>query len=181
MKKILLSLTLLMLSVAMYAQNEVTKFLGIPIDGTKAAMIQKLKAKGFTYNAQVGLLEGTFNGEKVYVSVQTNKNKVWRIAVTDKTGRDEGQIKIRFNNLCQQFDDNPKYYSLKGTQKLSDNDNISYEMTIDNKQIQAVYYQLPHEGALNRTVWFTIGKVYGEYHISIFYENNKNESHGEDL
>lgn len=181
MKKILLSLTLLMLSVAMYAQNEVTKFLGIPIDGTKAAMIQKLKAKGFTYNAQVGLLEGTFNGEKVYVSVQTNKNKVWRIAVTDKTGRDEGQIKIRFNNLCQQFDDNPKYYSLKGTQKLSDNDNISYEMTIDNKQIQAVYYQLPHEGALNRTVWFTIGKVYSEYHISIFYENNKNESHGEDL
>ena len=90
MKKILLSLTLLMLSVAMYAQNEVTKFLGIPIDGTKAAMIQKLKAKGFIYNAQVGLLEGTFNGEKVYVSVQTNKNKVWRIAVTDKTGRDEG-------------------------------------------------------------------------------------------
>ena len=181
MKKILLSLTLLMLSVAMYAQNEVTKFLGIPIDGTKAAMIQKLKAKGFTYNAQVGLLEGTFNGEKVYVSVQTNKNKVWRIAVTDKTGRDEGQIKIRFNNLCQQFDDNPKYYSLKGTQKLSDNDDISYEMTGHHKQIQAVYYQLPYDGAQNRTVWFTIGKVYGEYRISILYENNKNESHGEDL
>ncbi len=181
MKKILLSLTLLMLSVAMYAQKEVTKFLGIPIDGTQAAMIQKLKAKGFTYNAQVDLLEGTFNGEKVYVSVQTNKNKVWRIAVTDKTGRDEGQIKIRFNNLCQQFDDNPKYYSLKGTQKISDNDDISYEMTVHHKLFEAVYYQLPHEGALNRTVWFTIGEIDGEYHISIFYENNKNESHGEDL
>ena len=64
MKKILLSLTLLMLSVAMYAQNEVTKFLGIPIDGTKADMIQKIKAKGFSYNAQEDCLEGTFNGEK---------------------------------------------------------------------------------------------------------------------
>ena len=181
MKKILLSLTLLMLSVSMYAQNEVTKFLGIPIDGTKAAMIQKLKAKGFTYNAQVDLLEGTFNGEKVFVSIQTNKNKVWRINVFDKTGRDETQIKIRFNYLCQQFDDNPKYYSLKGTQKLSDNDDISYEMTGHHKQIQAVYYQLPYDGAQNRTVWFTIGKVYGEYRISILYENNKNESHGEDL
>ena len=170
-----------MLSVAMYAQNEVTKFLGIPIDGTKADMIQKIKAKGFSYNAQEDCLEGIFNGEKVYVSVQTNKNKVWRIAVADKTGRDEGQIKIRFNKLCQQFDDNPKYYSLKGIQKLSDNDDISYEMTGHHKQIQAVYYQLPYDGALNRTVWFTIGKVYGEYHISIFYENNKNESHGEDL
>lgn len=181
MKKILLSLTLLMLSVAMYAQNEVTKFLGIPIDGTKADMIQKIKAKGFSYNAQEDCLEGIFNGENVFVSIKANKNKVWRITVTDKTGRDEGQIKIRFNNLCQQFDDNPKYYSLKRTQKLSDNDDISYEMIVHHKQFEAVYYQLPHKGALNRTVWFTIGKVYGEYHISIFYENNKNESHGEDL
>jgi hypothetical protein len=165
----------------MYAQNEVTKFLGIPIDGTKADMIQEIKAKGFSYNAQEDCLEGIFNGEKVYVSVQTNKNKVWRIAVADKTGRDEGQIKIKFNKLCQQFDDNPKYYSLKGTQKLSDNDDISYEMIAHHKQFEAVYYQLPYEGALNRTVWFTIGEVYGKYHISIFYENNKNESHGEDL
>ena len=181
MKKILLSLTLLMLSVAMYAQNEVTKFLGIPIDGTKADMIQEIKAKGFSYNAQEDCLEGIFNGEKVYVSVQTNKNKVWRIAVADKTGRDEGQIKIRFNKLCQQFDDNPKYYSLKGIQKLSDNDNISYEMTVEHKQFEAIYYQLPHEGTLNRTVWFTIGEIDGEYYISLFYENNKNEAHGEDL
>ena len=181
MKKILLSLTLLMLSVAMYAQNEVTKFLGIPIDGTKADMIQKIKAKGFNYNAQEDCLEGIFNGENVYIYILTNKSKVWRIAVTDKTDFDEGQIKIRFNKLCQQFNDNPKYYSLKGTQKLSDNDNISYGMTIEHKQYEAIYYQLPHEGALNRTVWFTIGGVYGEYHISIFYENNKNESHGEDL
>lgn len=181
MKKILSVLLLLLLSISIYAQQDVTKFLGIPVDGSKAAMIQKLKEKGFTYNTTTDFLEGVFNGEKVYVSVQTNKNKVWRIAVTDKTGRDEGQIKIRFNNLCQQFDDNPKYYSLKGTQKISDNDDISYEMTVHHKQFEAVYYQLPHEGALNRTVWFTIGEIDGEYHISIFYENNKNESHGEDL
>ena len=181
MKKILLSLTLLMLSVAMYAQNEVTKFLGIPIDGTKADMIQKIKAKGFSYNAQEDCLEGIFNGEKVCVSVQTNKNKVWRIAVMDKTDRDETQIKIRFNNLCQQFDDNPKYYSLRGTQKLSDNDYISYEMTVHHKQIQAVYYQLPHDRAQNRKVWFIIGEVYGKYRIIIFYDNKRNQAHGEDL
>lgn len=181
MKKILLSLTLLMLSVAMYAQNEVTKFLGIPIDGTKADMIQKITAKGFSYNAQKDCLEGIFNGENVYIYILTNKSKVWRIAVADKTGRDEGQIKIKFNKLCQQFDDNPKYYPLKETQNLSDNDDISYGMTVEHKQFEAVYYQLPYEGALNRTVWFTIGEVYGKYHISIFYENNKNESHGEDL
>ena len=147
----------------------------------KKAMIQKLKAKGFIYNAQVGTLEGTFNGKKVFISIKSNKNKVWRIAVIDKTGRDKGQIKIRFNKLCQQFDDNPKYYSLKGIQKLSDNDDISYEMTVHHKQIQAVYYQLPNDRAQNRKVWFIIGEVYGKYRIIIFYDNKRNQAHGEDL
>ena len=32
-----------------FAQNDVTKFLGIPVDGTKTAMIQQLKEKGYTY------------------------------------------------------------------------------------------------------------------------------------
>lgn len=67
MKKILSVLLLLLLSISIYAQQNVTKFLGIPVDGSKAAMIQKLKEKGFTYNTLTGDLEGTFNGEKVYV------------------------------------------------------------------------------------------------------------------
>lgn len=89
MKKILSVLLLLLLSISIYAQQNVTKFLGIPVDGSKAAMIQKLKEKGFRYNAQIDKLEGIFNGEKVYVLIQTNKNRVWRIAVTYKTPCDE--------------------------------------------------------------------------------------------
>ena len=44
-----------------------------------------------------------------------------------------------------------------------------------------LFYQLPYEGAQNRIVWFTIVKEYGEYYIMIFYENENNASHGEDL
>lgn len=181
MKKILSVLMLLLLSISIYAQQDVTKFLGIPVDGSKAAMIQKLKEKGFTYNTTTDFLEGVFNGEKVYIHIQTNKKKVWRIVVWNKTGRDEGQIKIRYNKLFQQFEDNSKYTISETSHKLSDSEDISYEISVNNKQYAAVFYQLPYEGALNRTVWFTIGEIDGEYHISIFYENNKNESHGEDL
>ena len=172
---------LLLLSISIYAQQNVTKFLGIPVDGSKAAMIQKLKAKGFTYDALSGNLEGIFNGEKVYISILTNKNKVWRIAVIDQITRDEGQIKIRYNLLCQQFEDNPKYFPLEKTQKLSYNEDISYEISTHQKQYQAVYLQLPREGAQNRIVWFTIVERYGNYHIVIYYDNEKNDSHGEDL
>lgn len=181
MKNILSVLMLLLLSISIYAQQNVTKFLGIPVDGSKAAMIQKLKAKGFTYDAISGNLEGIFNGEKVHISILTNKNKVWRIAVIDQITRDEGQIKIRYNLLCQQFEDNPKYFPLEKIQKLSDNEDISYEISTHQKQYQAVYLQLPREGAQNRIVWFTIVERYGNYQIVIYYDNEKNDSHGEDL
>ena len=181
MKKISSVLLLFLLSISIYAQQNVTKFLGIPVDGSKADMIQKLKEKGFTYNTTTDRLEGVFNGEKVHILIQTNKNKVWRIAVIDQITRDEGQIKIRYNLLCQQFKDNPKYFPLKKIQELSDNEDISYEISIHQKQYQAVYLQLPREGAQNRIVWFKIVKDYGEYYIAIYYENDSNASHGEDL
>ena len=182
MKKISSVLLLFLLSISIYAQQNVTKFLGIPVDGSKAAMIQKLKEKGFTYNTTTDFLEGVFNGEEVYIRIQTNKNKVWRIAVGNKTGRrDEGQIKIMYNKLFQQFEDNSNYTISKTSHKLSDSEDISYEISVNNKQYAATFYQLPYEGAQNRIVWFTIAKEYGEYYIMIFYENENNASHGEDL
>ena len=181
MKKILSVLMLLLLSISIYAQQDVTKFLGIPVDGSKAAMIQKLKEKGFTYNTTTDFLEGEFNGENVYILIQTNKNKVWRIIVYEKTRRDERQIKIQYNKLFQQFEDNSKYTISETSHKLSDNENISYEISVNKKQYAAAFYQLPYEGAQNRMVWFKIVKYYSEYNIAIYYENKRNASHGEDL
>ena len=48
MKKLLSITMLLISSLFIYAQQDVTKFLGIPVDGSKSDMIQKLKAKGYT-------------------------------------------------------------------------------------------------------------------------------------
>ena len=84
MKKILLVATLLICTVALYAQNDVTRFLGIPVDGTKYEMIQKLKAKGFTSSPQdKDVLVGEFNGSQVNIYVVTTNNKVSRIMVCD--------------------------------------------------------------------------------------------------
>lgn len=46
-KKNSLLFILLMYSLTMLAQKDITKFMGIPVDGFKKDMIQKLKAKGF--------------------------------------------------------------------------------------------------------------------------------------
>lgn len=143
MKRLFTLVALCMLSVATFAQKDVTKFLGIPVDGTKTQMIQKLKAKGFIYNQQKDVLLGEFNGEKVEVRVQTQGNKVWRLAVSDVTMRDEGQIKIRYNRLISQFKNNENYIALSENEPLSEDEDISYNISVYNKQYEATFYQKP--------------------------------------
>lgn len=107
MNKLMSIVMLLAVTAALHAQKSVTQFLGIPVDGTKSEMIRKLKAKGFEsscYDKEV--LEGEFNGQDVNVFVVTNNNKVYRIMLADKNNIDEANIKIRFNNLCDQFRNN---------------------------------------------------------------------------
>lgn len=143
MKQILTLGLALMLAFASYAQDEVTKFLGIPIDGTKNEMIAKLKAKGYIWNTRRECLEGEFNGRDVYLHVVTNNNKVYRICVEDKIGSSEGDIKIRFNKLCRQFERNNRYTSKSNNSfELSETEDISYEMTVNEKRYEASYYQL---------------------------------------
>ena len=146
MKRFLLSVLLLMsLPMVAFGQQEVTKFLGIPVDGSKAEMIRKLKEKGFTPSPLRGdVLEGEFNGAEVNVYVATNNNKVWRIMVADKNHVGGTDIKIRFNNLCRQFQESEKYLSasLSGFTIPADED-IDYEITVHDKRYEAVYAQLP--------------------------------------
>ncbi len=76
MKKLFTLTFLFLLSIAAWAQKDVTQFLGIPVDGSKSEMIRKLKAKGFTSDPyKSDLLKGEFNGRDVEIHVVTNNNK----------------------------------------------------------------------------------------------------------
>ena len=140
MKKLIVFGFVMVLATLCHAQD-VTKFLGIPVDGTKSAMIQKLKEKGYTYDAKEDWLEGEFNGRDVILSVVTNNNKVYRIMVRDAYGVSETEIKIRFNTLCRQFEKNERYSSFVDDQTIPESDNISYEMMVHKKRYEASYIQ----------------------------------------
>lgn len=242
-KRIICSVICLLLSTNIFAQKDVTKFLGIPVDGTKSEMRQKLIKKGFKYDAKNDYLTGKFNGRDVHLYIVTNNNKVYRIMVADADDVNEAQIKIRYNNLVNQFLNNDKY--LPVSIDTIDDIDISYEMLIHKKQISASFAQLSGDFAkiykisqdiqqnsnatidsteieqlminmfkkhgytaeqvsnlseeeldsllkeiskkevltsiVYNSVWFTINEFYGEYHISIYYDNKYNEANGEDL
>lgn len=138
---------LLISSLFIYAQQDVTKFLGIPVDGSKSEMIQKLKAKGYTSSPlDKDVLVGEFNGADVNIHVVTNNNKVYRIMICDVNNIDERAIQIRFNRLCEQFVNNSKYSSLPLEEyMIPDDEDISYEITVHKKRYEAVFYQKTDE------------------------------------
>ncbi len=152
--KRLLTLSMLFICVtALFAQNDVTKFLGIPVDGSKSEMIQKLKAKGFRYDSELDCLKGEFNGRDSYISVVTNNDKVYRIMVRDVSGLNETNIRIRFNTLCRQFENNKKYQSVSSESYIiPEDENISYEMSVNKKRYQASYVQFPEGGIDSTTI-----------------------------
>ncbi len=171
-------------------EKDVTRFLGIPVDGSKSAMIQKLKEKGFRSSAEdSGILEGEFNGTKVNIHIVTNNGKVYRIVVFDKNMSNETQIKIRFNLLCRQFENSLKYLST-GDWTIPEGEDIGYETVVHKKRYQAAFYQRPqnsdltafaNSGYQNKSVWFMIAEHLGKYHIALFYDNGYNQANGEDL
>lgn len=162
MKRIILRMIAMMISFSSFAQNkDVTKFLGIPVDGTKTEMKQKLIAKGFVPKKMGDLewLEGEFNGRNVNVYICTNNNKVYRIMLADKNTVDEAQIKIHFNNLVKQFENNKRYYAF-GDYSLSDEEDISYEMIVHNKIYAAYYSQNPDFENIDTKVQIAIKEKY---------------------
>lgn len=176
----------LLLSIAACAQSVTpTRFLGIPVDGTKKEMIQKIKDKGFIYDASQDVLAGEFNGRDVIISVLTNNNKVYRVVVVDaEPTNDEAQAIRRYNTLLYQFSNNDKYLPAADNEAISETEDISYEMKVHNKQYDAAFYQRSDDDSdsSNRFVWFRIVDLsYAKYSIIIFYDNLNNQANGEDL
>lgn len=176
MKRIFLFYIMAIMAISMSAQNDVTTFLGIPVDGFKSEMKQKLVSKGFVPK-KVGtneFLEGEFNGYDVNVYIGTNKNKVYRIMLADKNKVDEAQIKIRFNNLVKQFENNKRYHAF-GDYSLSDKEDISYEMGINNKEYAAYYLQDPDFENIDAQIQTAIEEKYSAEELKNPSETVKND------
>ena len=77
----------------------------------------------------------------------------------DVNTRDEADIKIRFNKLVSQFENNKRYIPLD-KYTLSDEEDISYEMTVHNKIYAAYYSQNPDFENIDTKVQIAIKEKY---------------------
>ena len=203
-----LVVTLLMfMTLTLNAQDNVMKFMGIPINGTKAEMISKLEAKGFApeqieidlENAQNEVirlggeisegrvrerdgeyfLHGYFDGKRCKVVISSYNNKVYQIMVVIEDAYNELNGKIQFNLYVDQL--NKKYTNP-----------LDYDFSIDlERDLSAPYDN-------NIRAFFTAaydendkphGMValelshprYKEFYIALRYYNADNMPNGDDL
>lgn len=116
MKKLFLIVFLTVIQFCSWEQNPIT-FLGIPVDGRKSQMIKALKHKKFHYDSRYDLLEGEFNGQKVFINVQAYNNRVYRVGMIYYSSANETVIKKQFNNLYYQLSRNDKYQLFRGEER----------------------------------------------------------------
>ena len=144
MKRVFIILVLVIAAFSSYAQESsdgTLKFLGIPVDGSKDAMISQLKAKGFRYNSYDDLLYGQFNGKDAEIHVGTNHGVVDRVVVVYPS-ISESQIISEYNALLNQFNNNDKYIGIGANERIASDENIAYEITIRHKQYEADFAYL---------------------------------------
>lgn len=181
MKRLIIIILALFTGIAISAQtnSNVLKFMGIPVDGSKTQVIQKLKEKGFKYDSINDCLVGQFNGHNSDIFISTNKNKVDRIVVKTLTALSTADIRVSYNRLLQQFNTNNKYVTFEENECISEDEDISYEMRAHDKRYEAAFY--PKENITQGMVWFMIYRSFAEYSIVIYYDNLNNRPNGEDL
>lgn len=193
---LLLSL-LLLLPCGVEAKRDITRFMGIPVTGTKAALTRKLAAKGFTPSQEEsGLLLGEFNGRRVRVALTENSGKVWRVAVMFKSLGQEDDIRLLFNSLCRQFQNDRRYWAPGQKSFVLDSEEPIFEEMKKGKRYEAGFFQVPETAfswkeveedpaarvvSLKKPVWFAICESCGEHFVTLFYDNEYNHLRTKDL
>ena len=138
---------ILIMCSTVFGQSEGTlKFLGIPVDGSKSEVVDALKSKGFRYDSNSGFLVGDFNGRESHIGIVENHGKVYRVVVFDANTYDAGEIRIRFNNLIHQFENNDKYFYIFPNDIIPEDEDIHYEINVNKKQYIAEFRYNPLYG-----------------------------------
>ena len=150
MRQLFLIIGMTLISVLLKAENYPTKFLGIPIDGTKQEMIKKLEEKGFVYDEETDWLTGEFNGKDVILKIRTNNRKVYYVAVIYKYFYTGEEVKKEYNILLKQFENNEQYIPFNlGQEPIPIEEDIDYEIKANEKIYSAGFLQITHEADSN--------------------------------
>ncbi len=204
MRKIAFAL-LMLLTLSLNAQdNNVIKFMGIPVDGPKSEIIDKLMEKGFVpEQVEIDLekaendvlraggelnegrirerdgsyfMKGSFDGKRCTLVIMSYKSNVYKIIVAfEDSYKNKIQAFTSFNYYAELL--NNKYYNEHNFYRPLD---FSDELKLDADLMNAFFVE-QNEGIGMITLHITYPTSNLEYHIILEYVNSNNMPNGEDL
>ena len=152
-----LLITLLVFFATTASAQEVIDFMGIPMEGTKAEMLAKLKEKGFRETDDPNMLEGLLDDIPVEVAVLDNSRvNVYGIELRHEMGCDEAEAIERYNSLLLKFRNDPKYND-GFSELIPEGEPIAQRLRADTN----VY-----------TAYFTLAGAHGYVHVKLRKTNN---------
>jgi len=171
MKKIALSLLLLLAVTTVFAQtNETIKFLGIPIDGSYQEFTKELTRKG--WKAEPGQrFMGTINGMPRIATVSFYKRNVDRVMVEYDKAVSEQQAIEDFNTKLLTYRSDNRYVYEHG-ENVSKETRLGYDMEVRNKVYDASFFVKDTDN--KGKVWFRIEQLGSGYQVVTYYDNLNN-------
>ena len=179
MKRLLTIALSVILTASLSAQGNITSFLGIPVNGTKAEVTQRLIEQG-AVKVKDGLQISGIDQMPFLVRIKTHKGKVYSISLVETKGTKDVKTAVaRFNSLIDSYRENTcEYTEYEYNSFVVINDETSTERHIHEGDYYAEFFQVADPQLYNRKVGFTITDEFGDYRIERIYDNIYNMPEG---
>lgn len=180
MKRILTTAIAFLLTLTLSAQSNITTFMGIPVDGTKAAMTAYLLKNGAKRQGK-DLIFNSIDGNPYIIRLMTNKGRVWRVSMVDGKGtKNVEQILGIYEEMIDSYRANETQYCEYEYNKPVDPAHEQYwENFIHQGAYYAEFFQVSDPQLYSRRVAFRITDEFGDYRIERLYDNVYNLPEGE--
>ena len=173
MNKILTSAIVLLMTIAVSAQQNVTTFMGIPMKGSASIMRNALVKKGFVLNKDYTLM-GCVDGDSCIVTIDTEKGKVTGITAVNIYGTNNVREAIdKYETLLDFYKEDCNYTEYEINSYVQAADRETYKRYIEKEIYYAEFFQVCEPQEYTRKLSFKLTAKYGDYRIVRCYENSK--------
>ena len=174
MKRILNIIMMTMLALTTQAQQSITEFMGIPVDGSKTSLIKKLKNKGVV-NMQCIMDNIDYN-----IKIYDHKGKVYRISLIEKKGTDDPCVAVKkYNDLVTRYkNDTRDYTEYESNDLIREANSQRYKRFISEGFYYAEFFQVCVPQLYSRRVSIKISDEDGDYRLVNSYYNIYNMPEG---
>ena len=176
MKKIISILLAASLSFSAYADNEVTSFMDIPVEGNKQTLTESIVSKGFNLTKGKHIY-GWYNSERVLVKILEGEKGVFAVEVIEIKGTKDVITAVdKYNSMVSWFKNLENYTEYEANTAIIVNNVETIRKFIEKEWFVAEFFQKTKNGVekYNKPVRLYLTEINDNYHLVIRFINTYN-------